>query len=170
MLRASLLGLCLFPSTRVAFRACCRPFGQRTVPACKRITTSPIAEFSTSSTLLVDRRRRKRKQVQDVLKKVEIASRVAGFAVVDKQQQPLTREAASEVMRNFLLEEDVETLLAEEIIEDPIPTRTLDSQPFAAGRPWAKRRVKNIYYSALGKIIRLVACDVDEELRNLNGT
>ena len=171
MLRASLLGLCLFSSTRIVFRACRQPLGLRTVPAYKQITTSRVAEFSTSI-LLVDRRRRKRKQVQDVLKKAGIASRVAGFAVVDEQQRPLSREAASEAMRNFMLEEDVESLLAEEIlvVEDPIPTSILDSPPFAAGRPWTKKRVKNICYSALGKIIRLIACDVEEELKSLNGT
>ena len=78
-----------------------------------------------------------------------------------------TREAAAEVMKSFMLQEDIESLLAQDILipqEPNLPT-ILEPPPFAAGRPWTKKEVKPIFFSALGKYLRLIADEIEEEHR-----
>jgi hypothetical protein len=80
---------------------------------------------------------------------------------------PSTSEAASELMRHFMLQQDIDALLAEDIIspERHIPPTITYPPPYAAGRPWAKKGVKPICWSALPKYLRNIANDIEEEHR-----
>ena len=80
---------------------------------------------------------------------------------------PSTREAASELMRHFMLQQDIDTLLAEDILspERHVPPTITDPPPYAAGRPWSKKEVKRICFSSMGKYLRNIATDIEAEHR-----
>jgi len=80
---------------------------------------------------------------------------------------PSTREAANEFMRPFMLQQDIDALLAEDILspEQHVPPTITDPPPFAAGRPWSKKIVKPICFSSLRSYLRNIADDIEEEHR-----
>lgn len=80
---------------------------------------------------------------------------------------PSTREAANEFMRHFMLQQDLDALLAEDILslERHVPPTITDPPPFAGGRPWSRKEVKVICWSALGSYLRNIADDIEGEHR-----
>lgn len=177
MLRVSSLGLGLPSSTSIALT--CRLYIPRKLRTYKSATTTTTANLSSTPVVLTNHYSRSlhipdaskgsdsRSQVPDSVPAAEGAGGGMIAAVTVGCSSSSTREAATEVIKGFMLQEDIVSLTAQDILIPQKPSSPTIPEPtsFTAGRPWTKKEVKPIYFSSLGKRLRLIADEIEEQHR-----
>lgn len=183
MHRASSLGHCL-PLTTVVFQTCRRLFFQNAFLRYKLtmvVKTSKLSTTPTNPIRGLQCSQHRGKEVSDVSKMSDLAFHSQGslaFSPTEKLEEedipigtigmstfPSTRDAANELMRHFMLQQDIDALLAEDILspEQHVSPTITGPPPFASGRPWSKKEVKPICFSALKSYLRNIVYDIEDE-------
>ena len=195
MLRASSLGLTLPSTTIFTGQTCRRLCGVRTrlLHAPVGLTNTSVAtptrevyRFTSGSTHRhQDRENVGNLRVADVPERLDdgpLATETpspaqALEAVEETSGQPtpvgythkdVSPLEPSELMKTFILQEDIEALSIEEHkIRHERASSTVVKQPsFAAGRPWAMGAIKPVFFSALEEHLQQMKEDIEAEHRN----